>query len=83
MKPATDIKLHIPLVRKGQVLQTMGCTWGQEGQKKLCAQGKQYSPVVVAVIHLLSKQSECSIRKAANNTQCRNTDFVFRVKCFI
>lgn len=49
MKPAIDIKLHIPLVRKGQMLQTMGCAWGEEGQKKLGAQGKQYLPVVVAV----------------------------------
>lgn len=76
MKPAIDIKLHIPLVRKGQKLQTMGCTWGEEGQKKLGAQGKQYSPVVVAVIHLLSKQSEYSIKKRAN-CECRSTDLSF------
>lgn len=58
MKPAIDTKLHMPLVRKGQMLQTMGCTWGKEGQKKLGAQGKQYSPVEVVIIHLLSRQSD-------------------------
>lgn len=67
MKPAIDIKLHIPLVRKGQMLQTMGCAWGEEGQKKLGAQGKQYLPVVIAVIYLLSRQSDYSIKIGGNN----------------
>lgn len=65
MKPAIDIKFHIPLVREGQMLRTMGFTWGEEAEEKLGAQGKQCSPAVVAVTHLLPKQSDYSIKKGA------------------
>lgn len=43
----------------------MGFTWGEEAEEKLGAQGKQCSPAVVAVTHLLPKQSDYSIKKGA------------------
>lgn len=40
---------------------------GRRGREKLGAQGKQHSPVVVAIINLLPKQSDDSIEKVATH----------------
>lgn len=66
MKPAIDLKLHILLVRKGKCYKQQVVPRERREGKAWCP-GKWYSPVVVAIINLLSKQSDYSIEKVANN----------------